>query len=78
MVTKLGELGFRVFSNKCKITILEHTEQEVSLTTSLVHSILPGVCIALKECCLIGALLSVEGIPAALRTKTKNLDKLIS
>ena len=79
MVTKLGELGLRVNSNKCEITLLGHNEQEAAVTTGMVQSILPGVRIVPKEeCCLLGAPLSVEGIPVALRTKTEELDKLIS
>ena len=79
MVTKLGELGLSVNSNKCEVTLLEHTEQEAAVTTEMVQSFLPGVRIVPKEdCCLLGALLSVEGIPAALKKKTEDLDKLIS
>ena len=36
MVTKLGELGLSVNSNKCKITLMEHTEQEAAVTTEMV------------------------------------------
>ena len=70
MVTKLGELGLRINDNKCEITLLEYTEQESVVTTGMVHSILPGARIVPEEeCCLLGARLSVEGIPVALRKK---------
>ena len=32
MVTKLSDLGLRVNSNKCKIILLGHTEQEAAVT----------------------------------------------
>ena len=68
MGTKLGELDFRVISSKYEITLLEHSEQEAIVATCLVQLILPGVRIVPKEdCCLLGAPLSVEGNPAALR-----------
>ena len=79
MATKLADLGLRFNSTKCEMTLLKHTEQETAVTTEIVQSILPGVCIFPKEnCCLLGASLSLEGIPAALRKKTEDLDKLIS
>ena len=56
MVIKLGEVGLRVNSNKCEITLLGHTEQEGAVTTGTVQSIQPGVCIVPEEdCCLLGA-----------------------
>ena len=53
MVTKLGELGFRVNINECKITVLEHTDQEAAVTTGLFKLILPGVRRVPKEVCYL-------------------------
>ena len=37
MDTKLGELGMRVNSNICKVTLMVHTEQEDAVTTGMVQ-----------------------------------------
>ena len=79
LINRLQAIGLEVNDRKCELTILDHSPQESVHTESRFRLVLPNVRIVpISQCTLLGAPLSEEGIPEALRVKLSDLERMIT
>jgi hypothetical protein len=79
MLDELSSLGLEVNSEKCELTVLHHLAHEELQTVSRFREVLPDVrVVGADQCTILGAPISDPGIPAALRDKWEDLQRMVS
>ena len=79
LVEDLREVGLEVNQRKCELIILNHPREEANQTLDMFRDLFPQIkVIPASESFLLGASLSVEGTPGAVREKCEDLERLVS
>ena len=78
IVEKLNSIGLEINSDKCELTFLSLTPLEEGNIEASFREVLPNVrLVPANLCSLLGAPLSIEGIPEALEDKIKGLETMV-